>query len=712
MEKLSLAQPVSEWVWNEKYRYKDETLEDTFRRVALAVAEAGEKEEDRILWYDRYYQVLSDFSFIPAGRIIAGAGTPRGVTLFNCYVMGTIEDSLEGIMHSLSEAAFTLKQGGGVGMDFSTLRPRGAYVASVEAASSGAVSFMQMWDSMCRTIESAGARRGAMMGTLHINHPDVLEFIEVKKKAGALTSFNISLLITDEFLSAVKSDHNWSFSFGGKTYGKSIPARELWQRIVETTYEYSEPGVIFIDRVNATNPLRNIEVISATNPCGEQPLPPYGACNLGSLNLTRFVIEPFTPKATFDYGRFASVAQTAVRFLDSIVEASNYPLEAQKIEALAKRRVGLGITGFADMLIMLSIPYSNGSYMADAICKTLRHEAEAASADLGRIKGPYPAWDASHGSRRRNSHLLSIAPTGTISLFAGNISSGIEPVFDFVAKRKLLRRDFTHDEVEVLDYARLIGHRAALGPHWQTAADLTIDDHLAIVAACQPHIDSGISKTINVPASTSLEDFRTVYTRAYSLGLKGCTTYRPSLLRGSVLTSESMRVEPVAGTNVVQFGEKFLRNPVLHGRTYKSKPAGAAHAFYVTINDIEVNGRLRPFELFINSKAIDGYPWIVALSRMVSAVFRKGGDVAFVAEELKSVFDPKGGVWQDGVYIPSVCAAVGRLIEQHFRDTGFVDLLEEKEEEGERYVACPRCAGTLRMVEGCWQCTDCTYSKC
>jgi ribonucleoside-diphosphate reductase alpha chain len=708
-----LSQPVSEWVWNEKYRYKDETLEGTFRRVSYAVAKAGETEEENLeLYYDRYYEILSDFSFIPAGRIIAGAGTPRGVTLFNCYVMGPIEDSLDGIFLSLREAGLTLKQGGGVGMDFSTLRPRGAYVASVEAASSGAVSFMQMWDSMCRTIESAGARRGAMMGTLHISHPDVLEFIEVKKKPGALTMFNISLLVTDAFLEAVKHGHYHLFEFGGKSYG-SIPARELWQRIVETTFEYSEPGVIFIDRVNATNPLRNIEVISATNPCGEQPLPPYGACNLGSINLTRFVSKPFTPDATFDYRRFGQVTQTAIRFLDSIVEASNYPLEAQRAEAEAKRRVGLGITGFADMLIMLGIPYSKGSKMAHEVCKTLRHEAEAASADLGRIKGSYPAWDASHGHRRRNSHLLSIAPTGTISLFAGNISSGIEPVFDFVAKRKLLRRDFGHDEVEVKDYALLIAPERTNPEAWQRAADLTIDDHLAIVAACQPHIDSGISKTINVPAETSLEDFRTVYTRAYSLGLKGCTTYRPSLVRGAVLSSESMRVEPVVGTNIVQFGEKFLRNPVLHGRTYKSKPAGADHAYYVTINDIEVNGRLRPFELFINSKAIDGYPWIVALSRMVSAVFRKGGDVAFVAEELKSVFDPKGGVWQDGVYIPSVCAAVGRLIEQHFRDTGFVDLLEEKEDlEGERYVACPRCAGTLRMVEGCWQCSDCTYTKC
>lgn len=728
MTKFQVIEPgsFSEWVWDNKYRLKqpdgtpiDETVEDTFIRVSDAVAKA-EVYTDRSQWTDRFFEAMSNFEFLPAGRILAGAGSGRDVTMLNCYVMGTIPDSLEGIMNACTEAALTLKQGGGVGMDFSTLRPRGALVKGVDSVSSGAVSFMDLWNTMCGTIMSAGARRGAMMGTLRVDHPDIEEFIAAKQTAGRLTNFNVSVLVTDEFMLSVRKDRWHDLQFDGTHYG-TVRARDLWDQIIRSTYDHAEPGVIFIDRVNERNQLNSIETISATNPCGEQPLPPYGACLLGSINLARLVKKPFTADARIAFDRLSQIVPVAVRFLDNVLDISNYPLIEQHDEAMAKRRIGLGITGLADALVMMGAAYQNSDLAAGVIMERIKTLAMKASIEIGEEKGHYPAWRSAHGEKRRNSHLISIAPTGTISAFAGNVSSGIEPAFEWTYKRNVLLPDGSKRTFEVEDYAHRLARSLGMPadgktPLWSTATELSPSDHLKMVAACQPHVDSAISKTINCPKDIPFEQFEGIYRLAYESGLKGCTTYRPTPSRGAVLmkADEPKKVEITANDDrtVVQIGKPLSRPKVLDGKTYKIKAAGMDHAFYVTVTDIEDQGRRRPFELFIQSKQIDGQAWAVALSRMVSAVFRRGGDVAFVADELKAVFDPRGGFFDEGAYVPSLCAAIGGVIETHMRSIGAVEATDEPV----KIVAtrhCPKCqVGALQNREGCWHCTSCDYTKC
>lgn len=567
---------ISHEIWKAKYRFvradgtAEQSLEESLNRVATAVAEA-EIPELRELWRTRFLEVMTDLSFIPAGRILAGAGTCRAVTLFNCYVMGTIPDSIPGIFSGLTEAAQTLQQGGGIGHDFSTLRPKGAPVVSVGADASGPLSFMDVWDTMCRTIMSAGARRGAMMGTLRCDHPDIEAFIDAKREASRLRNFNVSVLVTDAFMRAIEANAPWSLQFEGTVY-KTIQARDLWQQIMQATYDVAEPGVIFIDRVNERNPLSYCETISCTNPCGEQPLPPYGACLLGSLNLTRFVIDPFRESARLDLVRLQNVAGVAVRFLDNVVDVSNYPLPQQREEAIAKRRLGLGVTGLANALFMCGLRY--GSPEAAAATKTwmqaIEESAMDTSIELGEEKGSFPMFSSAfylatpyarqlpHEVRGaiaakglRNGLLTSVAPTGTISLLAGNVSSGIEPVFSLSQSRKILNPDGSHrvEQLEDFGYAAWRGSHAGNGTGaLVTMADLTADEHLAMQAAAQAHVDSSISKTINVPADYAFEDFISIYEKAWKLGLKGCTTFRPNAVTGSVLSEVPLEDCPSCGS--------------------------------------------------------------------------------------------------------------------------------------------------------------------
>ena len=569
--------PISQDIWSSKYRFvrpdgtAEQSLAETLERVATAVSDA-ENPELRGFWRQQFLEVLSDLSFIPAGRILAGAGTGRAVTLFNCYVMGSIPDSLPGIFGGLTEAALTLQQGGGIGHDFSTLRPMGAAVHSVGADASGPLSFMDVWDSMCRTIMSAGARRGAMMGTLACDHPDIEMFVDAKRDGKRLRNFNVSVLVTDAFMRAVEGDGEWALRFGGEVY-KTVRARELWQRIMRATYDVAEPGVIFIDRVNSQNPLAYCETIACTNPCGEQPLPPYGACLLGSLNLTRFVIDPFTEHSRLDLVRLQAVAAIAIRFLDNVVDVSNYPLPQQQAEAFAKRRLGLGVTGLANALFMCGLRY--GSPSAVAATKSWMQAIEEAALDqsieLAAEKGSFPRFDAGaylatpSAQRRppevreaiatrglRNGLLTSIAPTGTISLLAGNISSGIEPVFSLSQSRRILNRDGSHrtEELEDFGYAAWRQTEQKTRPAaLTTMAELSADEHLAMQAAAQAHVDSSISKTINVPADYAFSDFVSVYEKAWKLGLKGCTTFRPNSVTGSILTATSVEVCPSCGSD-------------------------------------------------------------------------------------------------------------------------------------------------------------------
>lgn len=588
-----LANDISRHVWQTKYRFADHGVSehgiaDTWRRVARALAAVEQK--DGALWQERFFGLLRDFKFLPGGRILAGAGTQRHVTLFNCFVMGPVEDSIPGIFRALEEGAVTMQQGGGIGIDFSTLRPRGTQAKAAGGVASGPVSFMQVWDAMCGTILSTGARRGAMMATLRCDHPDIEEFVTAKQGAGQLRRFNLSVQVTDAFMAAVRGDADWplvfpaaAFEGEGETVMREWPgsagvvasrvlrrarARELWELILRSTYNYAEPGVLFIDRINKLNNLWYREHISATNPCGEIPLPPFGACDLGSLNLTRFVVSPFTPQARIEHAGLAEAASIAVRLLDNVIDASRFPLPQQAQNAHGSRRIGLGITGLADTLLMLNLRYGSDASIAAAadMMRLICHAAYRASIELAEEKASFPAFErdkylqgpfirslpsdiqrgvAARGIR--NSHLLAIAPTGTISLLAGNVSSGLEPIFAASYKRKLLTAHGNPKEFLLTDHGLELWRErkpaAATPANFIAAADLPVTAHLAMQAALQPFVDNSISKTINVPQSYPFDDFKRIYDLAYDQGLKGCTTFRPNPATGAVLSEEASGAE-------------------------------------------------------------------------------------------------------------------------------------------------------------------------
>jgi len=770
---VSIA-PISQQIWDMKYRLKartgepvDKTIEDSWRRVANALAQP---EKDASHWADRFYDAMVDCRFLPAGRILAGAGTGRDVTLFNCFVMGTIPDDMGGIFENLKEAALTMQQGGGIGYDFSTIRPKGAPVHGVGADASGPLSFMDVWDAMCRTIMSAGSRRGAMMATMRCDHPDIEAFIEAKQEAGRLRMFNLSVLVTDAFMKALKEDASWELVFNGVCYN-SLPARALWDKIMRATYAYAEPGVIFIDQINQRNNLYFCEDIRSTNPCGEQPLPPYGACLLGSINLARLVQDPFSERAQIDPDNLSKLVATAIRMLDNVIDISKFPLPQQREEAQAKRRIGLGVTGLGDALILCEARY--GGKRAIKLTKEWMHNIQRAayltSATLAEEKGCFPLYDAEsylagqtigeldadvrdaiRKKGMRNALLTSIAPTGTISLFADNVSSGLEPVFSYTYKRTIQMPDGTRREEDVSDYAyrlyrRLRGENAPLPDYFVNTQHLTTREHLDMQVAVQAYVDSSISKTINCPESLSFEAFKSVYLDAYEMGCKSCTTYRPNAITGAVLVANDTPETETAqeelpldsrdagprpedaleGSGVVYMTQPLDRPGELPGRTYKLKWPDSDHAMYITINDVLRDGRCRPFEIFINSKNMEHYAWTVALTRMISAVFRRGGDVSFVVEELKAVFDPRGGQWMGGRYVPSLLAAIGEVIERHMIEIGFLakpktgrtaptpaeDKISNLPARG--LSQCPKCgAASVIHQEGCDLCTSCDYSRC
>ncbi len=1152
---MSTAAPISQQIWDMKYRLKapdgtpvDNTIEDTWARVAGALAAA---EADPAAWEPRFRAALRDFAFLPAGRILAGAGTARNVTLFNCFVMGTVPDDMGGIFEHLKEAALTMQQGGGIGYDFSTLRPKGAPVKGVGADASGPLTFMDVWDAMCRTIMSAGHRRGAMMATMRCDHPDIEAFIDAKRAPGRLRMFNLSVLATDPFMAAVKADDAWDLVFDGRVY-KTVRARALWDRIMQATYAYAEPGVIFIDRINHRNNLHYCEEIHATNPCvtadtwvttadgprqvgdlqgapftavvdgriypstadgffstgrkpvfrlttreghalrltadhpvrtvaaksrhridwtwtkaadlgpgdevalhdhrtaaawpgartyhegylvgllvgdgvlkqdkavlsvwpgeavangpaqrpgvagamnaafeaarslphrsdfagwmavpgrgeyrlalgalrtlaldlgmspgnkaitpavertsgdfyrgflrglfdadgtvlgsqekgvsvrlaqsdlprlqavqrmllrlgiaasiypnrragglrplpdgkggvkdyhcqpwhelaisnenvirfaelvgfadtdkarrlealigdyrrtpnrerflarvaavtadgeeevfdvqipginafdanglhvhncGEQPLPPYGACLLGSVNLARLVVDPFGEDPHLDLAALDELVRTAVRMMDNVTDVSRFPLPQQQHEALAKRRIGLGVTGLADALIFCKARY--GSERAIALTETwlkaLQRAAYLASTELAAEKGAFPLYDAErylagetvagldddvraaiarHGIR--NALITSVAPTGTISLFADNVSSGLEPVFSFTYNRTVILPDGGRQEEPVTDYAyrqfrAAFGEAAPLPDYFVDAQTLRPTDHVRMQAAVQKYVDSSISKTINCPEDISFEAFKDVYMQAYDTGCKGCTTYRPNDVTGAVLSlTEETDATAGAGEPELPFeapqpkprdafeagGIVYMTRPLdrpeaLPGSTYKVKWPESDHAMYITVNDVIQDGRRRPFEVFINSKNMEHFAWTVALTRMISAVFRRGGDVSFVVDELKAVFDPRGGHWVSGRYVPSLLAAIGEVIERHMIAIGFIpdpkadsgdaesDVVAraagDDDDDGRRprLRGCPKCGSpSLIRQENCDTCISCGYSKC
>lgn len=551
---------VVDHIWRLKYRQPGEAaLADSLRRVARAIA-AGEQEPQH--WGNRYSELLLSGRFVPGGRILAGAGTERGLTLFNCFVQGPIPDDLRGICTALTEAALTMQAGGGIGCDFSLLRPQGFPAHSSGNIASGPVSFMQLWNSMCATLLSGAARRGAMMATLRCNHPDIGRFIDAKRQAGALEHFNLSVQVSDAFLQAVDSNSDWPLQFPlhGPVTNKQ-PAAELWRQLMDASYAYGEPGVLFVDRINARNNLYWREQLSCTNPCGEVPLPAHGACNLGSLVLPAFVRDGFSAKASVDFDALRLAAGLATRFLDSVIDCSCFPLPAQAEQARQTRRIGLGITGLGDALLMLGLHYGTEAArsMAARLMQCICHAAYRSSIELAREKGSFPAFErdpflaaafirelpaglrdgiARHGLR--NSHLLAIAPAGTISLLAGNVSSGMEPVFAWEQLRRVRDADGTLRVLSLVNPAwqqwRDL-HPAArtLPDHFVTALELAPREHLLMQAALQPQVDNAISKTINLPADCDRLQFSRIYREAYSLGLKGCTTFRSGCRTQNVL---------------------------------------------------------------------------------------------------------------------------------------------------------------------------------
>jgi ribonucleoside-diphosphate reductase alpha chain len=567
---------LSHRVWDARYRYAasidavpERSLAETWDRVAgaLASVEPTRRSASR----RAFRAALDDFKFLPGGRILAGAGAATTVTLANCFAAGPLENSTDAIFDNLKECALTMQWGGGIGCDFTPITPH-------SRRSAGPISYLHVWDAMCDSVSASGARRGAMMGTLRCDHPDIEAFVDVKRQGSTLRNFNLSVLVTDAFMEALAAGRKWPLRFPcaapavgppdarlalpGTPSGaivRLISARELWEKIADAAYVAGEPGVLFIDRINRSNNLYYAEQIAATNPCGEVPLPPYGACVLGSLNLTAFVREPFGVGAKLDFAALEAIVPTAVRMLDDAVELSAYPLERQAEQARATRRIGLGLTGLADALIMLGLRYDSdeGRDLGRAVMQRVRDAAYRASTALAEKKGPFPRFDRDaylageharslpHAIRERiarrglrNSHLLAIAPAGTISLLANNVSSGIEPVFAIEGERRLLNDQGEVETCTVRDYAYALwskGHPAPLPLAFVTAGELTPNDHLEMLAALQPFVDSSISKTVNIPRDTPRGAMGAIFERAYTLGAKGCTVFRPNSVTGSVL---------------------------------------------------------------------------------------------------------------------------------------------------------------------------------
>jgi len=766
------VQPIVHEIWKDKYSYDNEkTIDETFARLAKAVSEKDPKNS----FHDEVLSALVSRRMVPAGRIMSGAGTKKRVTLINCFVSDDIQDSMDterdkpglGIMDALKQAALTQQMGGGIGMDFTPLRPRGAEVLRTFSESSGVLHFMDMWHSMCSTIMSSGSRRGAMMATLAIHHPDIREFIKAKRTPGRLTNFNVSVLVTDVFMECLEKDLDWDLFFtvprrdrkhvdtyerDGQTryVYERIKARVLWDEIIRNTYEHAEPGIIFVDRINYWNNLHYCEYIHCTNPCGEQPLPANGDCNLGHINLAVMVTDPFTPEASFDYAALRWTAGVLVRFLDNVLDVSLFPTPSQKEEAQAKRRTGIGFTGLANALQMLGVKYGSAKAIeiTSEITKEMTCAAYRASINLAKERGSFPAFRkeqylqgnfikklpedivegiAAYGIR--NAVLMTIAPTGTTSVTAGNTSSGIEPVFSLEGTRRVLQADGSFKTFELYDYGYLKYHEVkglpldggnALPDYITCTADtLTVDEHVAVMAACQEWIDSSISKTINCPQDMTFESFQKVYSRAYELGLKGCTTYRPNPEsgRGTVLAKKTAVKAPV---------DKVPMKDTLEGRRYRVKWPTTDQAFYIVINDYKDEaGQRRPFEMFIISKSAQHEEWTKAITLLITAIFRRGGDVTFIIEELKQVRSALGGMWHEGSYINSLVAAIGFKIEEHFKWLGLIPddvTIEAPEAEPtEKSKALDKVLGMLCSScntpavisnSGCKTCMNCGKSDC
>lgn len=784
----AFPQKICEIVWDEKYRYRDDagniidqTPTDTFLRIHRALF-ANESKH----WQDLALEYLLSGVCLPAGRIISGAGSgPNAkVTMINCFVNQDIPDSMHGITQTIADTAISMSEGGGVGTAFGTLRPDTAIVRGKRTWSSGVLPFLDWWDQGSQTIRSAGERRGAMMATLPCDHPDVIHFVTAKSKEGRLKHFNVSVLITDAFMRAVRDDTLWQLGFWvpkkselgkqivltkpvvqevtAKQLGvevgsnapwyvyQTLPARELWDLILRTTYEFAEPGIIFIDRVNQLNPLSFAEHITSSNPCGEQMLPPHGSCNLGAVSLPHLVENAFTPQVRFDFDKLQIAVRVMVRLLDNVLDVSRYPLSQQQEESFNKRRIGLGITGLGDTLAMLGIRYGSlgAIQYTDALMKLIANTAYSESSRIALDKGSCPIFltnfeqyvkgeffqrlDAVtrqevRDNGLRNGVLLTVAPTGTTSILNGNVSSGIEPIFAYMYKRKIIRADTSTSEemvydFAVLEYERITGKK--FDPEnpptgFVCTADLTVKQHVEMQATAQHWIDSSISKTINCPKEMTFDQFMEVYDYAYTTGCKSCTTYRPSDVRGSVLTAVTKSDTPPS-RDMLQLNDphktKLARPFGLMGATYKIKYNETN--YYLTLNHLPDG---RPAEIFIESLDVTNEVWRNALCRALSALMRQNINITFLLDDMKQLKDPFGGAWgANGVYYASLPQAIAHLTDAHFSE-----LLKNKSlvvldhdwgkalKSDTKLPPCSKCGmNAVKHENGCDTCMSCGFSNC
>ncbi len=782
------TQAISQDVLAEKYLAAGElTAEDLFRRVSQALANQ-EKPELRAEWAEKFFKNMQAGA-IGAGRIMAAAGLDTKATLINCFVQpvadatnGFDENGNPGIYTALSQAAETMRRGGGVGYDFSNLRPKGAKVKGTNSYASGPCSFIDVFDASCTTVESAGARRGAQMGVMRIDHPDVLEFITAKRQKGRWNNFNVSVGVTSDFMQAVENDSEWelvhvatpsdvqieggAYQRGdGKWVYRTTTARELWDSIMKSAYDFAEPGILFIDNINNDNNLYYAETIAATNPCGEQPLPPYGCCDLGPIILTQFVRDAFTPAARFDFEAFRAAVAIQVRMLDNVLDATVWPLPEQHKESQQKRRIGVGFTGLGDALIMLGLKYNSeaGVKQGEEIARNMRDAAYLASVELAKEKGAFPLFDADkylasgftqrlpeairaqirqHGIR--NSHLLSIAPTGTVSLaFADNASNGIEPPFSWTYNRKKRTADGGNAFYTVEDHAyRLFkamhGQDAPLPDYFVSALEMTAAEHVAMMRVVQPYIDTAISKTVNIPADYPFEDFKNLYMESWKAGLKGCATYRPNDTLGAVLSVEAPKpaVEAApqpAATNgssmatVVERRPEGPLNAVVDKIEYFTHDG--ARRLYLVVSFMNVDGVERPIEFFMPvGQTGESQQWITATMRSLSLAAR-GGFLDKALDDLRKVAWDRGPIrygWrdkEDGTRVPlwhdSEVALLAYAIQAIIANRGEAQPapgtsaapapapVDSQTMSGKK---CPDCgAHAVIKKDGCSFCTACGY---